>query len=176
MGLLNRDGWVGARYRMREKLIDIGDDFWIEDDDGNKRFKVDGKALKVRDTLVIEGASGQELYRVEERKLSIRDKMAIERPDGDTIATVKKAMISPLGDRFKVDLEDGEDLKVKGQVLDHEFEIERDGDKVAEISKKWFRVRDTYGVEIAAREDDALILAICVCVERMASGDEDERD
>jgi uncharacterized protein YxjI len=27
--------------------------------------------------------------------------------------------------------------------VDHEYTIERDGDKVAEVSKRWFRVRDT---------------------------------
>ncbi len=39
-------------------------------------------------------------------------------------------------------------LKVHGNIGDHEYEIERDGDRVAQISKRWFRVRDTYGVEI----------------------------
>ena len=176
MGLLDRDGWVASRYQMREKLIDIGDDFWIEDADGNKAFKVDGKALRMRDTLVLENAHGNAVYRVEERKLSIRDKMAIERPDGDKAATIKKAMISPFGDRFKIDLDQGGELTAKGSILDHEYEIERDGDKVAEVSKKWFRFRDTYGIEIAQRQDDALILAIAVCVEHMARGGEDKRD
>jgi uncharacterized protein YxjI len=174
MGFLNRD--ERTRYQMREKLIDVGDDFWIEDADGKRRFKVDGKALRMRDTLVLETTDGRELYRVEERKLSIRDKMAIERSDGETIATVKKAMISPFGDRFKVELKHGGEFKVKGHVLDHDYAIERDGDTVAEISKKWFRVRDTYGIEIAERQDDPLILAIAVCVEHMARGGEDERD
>jgi uncharacterized protein YxjI len=175
MGFLNRDKWVASRYRMREKLLDIGDDFWIENDQGEKVFKVDGKALSMRDALVIENASGRELYRVEERKLSMRDKMAIER-DGDTVATVKKAMLSPFGDKFKVDLKDGGDLTAKGDILDHEFEIERDGDKVAEISKKRFKLRDTYAIEVASKQDDALIIAIAVCVEQMAHGGEDERD
>ena len=37
----------------------------------------------------------------------------------------------------------GEDMEAKGNIVDHEFKIERDGDKIAEISKRWFRVRDT---------------------------------
>jgi uncharacterized protein YxjI len=59
-------------------------------------------------------------------------------------------------------------------VVDHEYEVERDGDTVARdsdtvatVSKSWFRVRDTYGVEIAPEQDDALILAITVCMESM---------
>ena len=33
----------------------------------------------------------------------------------------------------------------QGNIVDHEFEIEADGTRVAEVSKKWFRVRETYG-------------------------------
>ena len=39
-------------------------------------------------------------------------------------------------------------MEVKGNILDHEYTIGEGRDKVAEISKKWFRIRDSYGVEI----------------------------
>ena len=138
----------GTKYRMREKMFAIGDDFWIENDDGDKVFKVDGKALRIRDTFVLEDAAGAELYTIQEKKLTIRDKMELER-GGKTVATIKKALISPLRDRFSIEVEDGDDLEAKGNIVDHEYKIERDGDKVAEVSKRWFRVRDTYGIEIA---------------------------
>jgi uncharacterized protein YxjI len=35
------------------------------------------------------------------------------------------------------------------------------------VSKKWFRVRETYGVEVLPGQDDALILAIVVCIDAM---------
>ena len=165
MGLLRNRGPEGTRYTMREKMFSIGDDFWIEKD-GAKAFKVDGKALRIRDTFVLESVSGEELYTIQERKLSVRDKMEIER-GGQTVATVKKALVSPLRDRFTIAVEAGEDMEAKGNIVDHEFEIKRDGDKVAEISKRWFRMRDTYGVEVAAGQDDALILACTVCIDQM---------
>ena len=166
MGLLrNRGGPEGTRYTMREKMFSIGDDFWIEKD-GERAFKVDGKALRIRDTFVIEGPSGEELYTIQERKLSVRDKMAIER-NGQTVATIKKALISPLRERYSIEVEGGGDMEAKGNIVDHEFEIKRDGDKVAEISKRWFRMRDTYGVEVAPGQDDALILACTVCIDQM---------
>jgi uncharacterized protein YxjI len=83
------------------------------------------------------------------------------------VATVKKALISPLRERFSIDVEGGEDMEAKGNILDHEYKIERGGDDVAEVSKRWFRVRDTYGIEIDAEQDDALILAITVCIDQM---------
>jgi len=171
MGLLRRRGGDdGTKYQMREKMFAVGDDFWIENGEGERAFKVNGKALRVRDTFVLEDASsGAELYKIQEKKLSIRDKMEIER-GGATVATVKKALITPLRDRFSIEVEGGEDMEAKGNIVDHEYEIERDGDKVAEVSKRWFRVRDTYGIEIAPNQDDALILAVSVCIDQMASG------
>ena len=168
MGLLRNRGPEGPRYTMREKMFSIGDDFWIERD-GERAFKVNGKALRIRDTFVLESAGGEELYTIQERKLSVRDKMAIEH-DGKTVATIKKALISPLRERYSIEVEGGEDMEAKGNIVDHEFEIKRGGDKVAEISKRWFRVRDTYGVEVAPEQNDALILACTVCIDQMGRG------
>ena len=89
-----------------------------------------------------------------------RDKIAIQRY-GHTAATVHKALVG-IRARFAIDVENGTGMKAHGNVVDHEYEIERDGDTVATISKKWFRVRDCYGVEVATGEDAPLILAITV--------------
>ena len=158
---------MGTRYRMREKLFAIGDDSWIETDDGERTFKVNGKAMRLRSTFILETPSGEELFKIQEKKLHIRDTMEVER-DGTTVATVKKAMITPLRARFAIALEGGADLNAKGNVVDHEYEIERDGQKIAEISKRWLRIRDTYGIDIAPGENDALILAVVVCIDEMA--------
>ena len=167
MGLLRRHDSGGSKYRMREKVFAIGDDFWIENEEGERQFKVNGKALRIRDTLVLEDPSGAELFSIQEKKLHVRDTMEIER-GGHTVATVKKALITPLRDRFSIEVEGGKDMEAKGNIVDHEYKIELDGDKVAEVSKRWFRVRDTYGIEVEPGQDDALLLAVAVCVDQMA--------
>jgi uncharacterized protein YxjI len=166
--LRDRREATGTRYTMREKMLSVGDDSWIETEDGERAFKVNGKALRIRETVILESASGEELYRIQEKALSVRDRMKIERGD-ETVATVKKALVG-LCDRFAIDLGDAGEMHAKGNIVDHEYEIERDGDKVAEVSKRWFRVRDAYGIEIAPGQDDALMLAITVCIDRMGRG------
>src|SRR5215207_4841590 len=163
------EGPHAERFVMREKLLSIGDDFWIENEQGERAYKVNGKAVRLRQTFVLEDASGDEVARIKERKLSIRDKIAIER-GGDTAATVHKALVG-IRDRFAIDVEHGADLKAHGRVGDHEYKIDRDGDTVATISKKWFRVRESYGVDIAAGEDAPLILAITVAIDSLTSRD-----
>jgi uncharacterized protein YxjI len=156
-----------ARYRMRQKLVSIGDDYWIEDENGNRAYKIDGKALRVRDTLVFEDPAGRELLKIQERMLRVRDTIEIEDSDGHAVATVKKAMITPLRERFDVHVEGGPDLDVKGNIVDHEYRISQGDAKVGEISKKWFRVADTYGVEVAEGHDPVLILAIAAALDTM---------
>ena len=166
MGLRGR-GLDGPTFRMREKMMAIGDDYWIEDDDGNKVFKVNGKAARLRETFILEDTQGNELSKIQEKKLTVRDKMTIE--CGDARATVRKRLLG-IRDHYIIEVDGGEDLKAHGNIVDHEYEIERDGDTVATVSKKWFRVRDTYGVQLAEDQDVALILAITVCVDAMSRG------
>ena len=155
---------VGHRYRMVEKLVSIGDDFFIENDQGQRVFKVDGKAVRVRDTLIFRDLQGNEVCKIQEKVARVRDSMEIEGPDGQRMAMVHKAMITPLRERFSVTVGDGPDLEIQGNLLDHEYRI----GNVATVSKKWFRVRDSYGVEIAPGQNDLLILAATVCIDQMA--------
>jgi uncharacterized protein YxjI len=156
-------------YQMRQKLVSIGEDYWIEDDQGQRAFKVDGKAMRVRDTMILEDRDGRELFKMQQKMLRLHSTMEIEDGDGHRVALVKKALITPLRERFEVEVEDGEDLEVKGNIVDHEYKMERGGDTVAEVSKKWFRIADTYGVEIQEGQDPGLILAVTAVVDSMTS-------
>jgi uncharacterized protein YxjI len=153
---------------MTQRMLSIGDDFWIENERGEKVFKVDGKALRVRQTLVFEDPTGRELCKIQERMLRVKDSMEIEDAAGRQVAMVKKALITPLRERWTINLRGGPDLEIQGNILDHEYRIERGRDRVAEVSKKWFRLRDSYGVEIDPGQDDILILAATVAVDMMA--------
>jgi uncharacterized protein YxjI len=157
-----------TRYRMVQKMVAIGDDFWIENEQGQKVFKVDGKALRVRDTLFFRDTQGNKLCKIQERMLRVKDSMEIEGPNGERLAMVKKALITPLRDRWVAKIGDGPDLNIQGNIVNHEYTIEEGGRKVAEVSKKWFRVRDSYGVEVAPGQNDVVILAITVVVDMMA--------
>ncbi len=166
MGLRRRHDEPHVRFQMHEKLISIGDDYWIENDQGARVYKVNGKAARVRDTWKLEDTGRNTVAEIQEKKLSVRDKIKIDLHGGRS-ATVKKALVG-VRDRFHVEVDGGDDIKVHGNIVDHEYEMERDGDKIAEISKKWFRVRDTYGVDVYDESETVLILAITVAVDALA--------
>ena len=157
-----------TRYKMRQKIFALGQDFFIENEQGQKVFKVDGKVLRLRDTLHFKDMQGNTLCQIQQKIARIRDTMDIDGPDGQAVASVKKALITPLRDRWVVKIGNGPDLNVQGNILDHEYRIEEGRTKIAEVSKKWFRLRDTYGVEVAPGQNDAIILAVTVAIDMMA--------
>ncbi|HYZ56164.1 MAG TPA: LURP-one-related family protein [Streptosporangiaceae bacterium] len=161
------------RYLVRERVFSIGEDFWITDEQDNRVFLVDGKALRLRETFELKDASGTILATVKKKLIALRDTMEIEH-DGAVVATVRKAMISPLHHRSVIDLADGSHLEAVGNILDKEFDILAGGQPIAHVSRSWFRLRDTYGVDVAPGENDALILAIAVCLDRIHHDEEEK--
>jgi uncharacterized protein YxjI len=159
---------AATRYLMRQRMLSIGDDYTIENDRGEHVFKLDGKALRIRKTILFKDMDGRELCKIQERMLHVRDSMEIEGQDGKRIAMVHKAMITPLRERWIIDVDGGPDLHAQGNIVEHEYTIERDGARVAEVSKRWFRVADTYGVEVSPGENDVLILAATAVIDTMA--------
>ncbi len=164
------------RYEMKQKLISIGDDYYIKNDQGERIFKVDGKLLRLRKTLNVEDMDGNVLCKIQSKILPIRETIAIENNQGQTLARIKKAIISPFGDRMVVNIPGGKDYHVKGDILAHSYEISSGMSTIAEVSKKWFTLTDTYGVEVADGQNDALVLAITIALDLLSHSDEDHQE
>ncbi|MCI3227255.1 LURP-one-related/scramblase family protein [Streptomyces sp. NP-1717] len=162
------------KYLVRDKIFAIGDDYWIEDEQGRQAFLVDGKALRLRDTLELKDPQGRVLVTLRQKLLSLRDAMTIER-DGEPLATIRKKKLSLLRNHYRVALAEGTELDVSGRILDREFTIEYDGDLLAHVSRRWFRVRETYAVNVIRDDaDPSLLIAVAVCVIRMAEREHEE--
>ncbi|MBV2366264.1 LURP-one-related/scramblase family protein [Streptomonospora nanhaiensis] len=168
------------KFLVRERMFDIGDDYWVTDEADRRVFLVDGKAMRIRTTFELKDAEGNELLTIRKKLLSVRDAMKIER-DGDTVATVRKRIINPIKDKFVVDLKDADDWEVSGDFLGKEYVISDPNGTVAHISRKWFRIRDTYAVDVNtyrtdAGGDPALVLSVAVCVDAMTEEDGEAGD
>jgi uncharacterized protein YxjI len=161
-------------YLIKERLFDIGDDYDITDETGRRVFHVDGKVLSLRNRLVIKDPSGHEVASVHRHLVSLRPTYQV-RIGGEKAAEVRKKLFTPFRERFTIDVPGPDDLEMKGDLIDHEFTVERGGHEVASVSKRFFRIRDTYGVNIAPGQDDLLILAGVLALD-LALARKDEKD
>ena len=79
--------------------------------------------------------------------------------DGKPVAEVRKHLFSTFHERFTIDIAGADPMEMTGDLLSHEFTLQRDGQTSATVSKRWISLTDTYAVDIAPGENDLLILA-----------------
>jgi uncharacterized protein YxjI len=154
------------RYQIRQKMVAIGNDYWIENEQGKQVYRIDGK-IGFQKVFHFEDPQGNRLAKIKKRKLALKETMEISGPQGDSLAVVRKDLFTPIKEHFVVDVLNGPDLEIHGNLLDHEYKIGEGNRTVAEVSKKLFHVRDSYGVSIQPDQNDILILAIVLCVDEM---------
>jgi uncharacterized protein YxjI len=154
------------RYLMRQKLVSLGDDYTIKDDEGNERFLVDGKVFSIGNKLSFRDLDGNELAFIRQRHLTWGPTYDIE-VGGRTVAVVKKKLFTPLHCRFSVDVPGPDDLEARGSILDHEYQIThvQDDRVAAVISRRWFAIADSYGIDVASGENPVLLLATAVVID-----------
>jgi uncharacterized protein YxjI len=108
--------------------------------------------------LVLRDPAGREVAQIQRKLVAMRPTYQISIA-GREATEVRKRLFTPFGDRFTIDVPGPDDLAMTGDLLDHEFTIRRGDQTVATVSKRWFSARDTYAVEVAAGQNDLLILA-----------------
>lgn len=158
------------RYIMRERILSWGDDFTIRTADGQDAYHVDGKVFSFGDKLSFRNMRGEEVARIDQKLLSLGSQYEIIR-GGTTVAVVKKHLFTLFRARFTVDVPGPDDLEAAGDFLDHEYTFERAGREVARVSKTWFSLADTYGIDIEDGEDDVLILASALVIDLVSHPD-----
>ena len=93
--------------------------------------------------------------------------MTVER-DGRVLVTVKKKRLALLRDVYRAELASGEELEVRGDLIDKEYDIEYEGERLARISRRWFSLRDSYAISVEREDADAaMLIAVAVCVDRL---------
>jgi uncharacterized protein YxjI len=145
-------------YVIRERLFRLGEDSDITDEAGQPVLHVDGKVLSLQNRLILRDPAGREVGQVHRKLAALRPTYQIS-VGGTGVAEVRKHLFTPFGERFTVDVHGAGDLEIRGDLLDHEFTIERGGQTVAAISKRWLSITTSYAVDVAPGEDDVLILA-----------------
>ncbi|MFL1376465.1 LURP-one-related/scramblase family protein [Nocardiopsis protaetiae] len=168
------------KFLVRERFFDIGDDFWVTTENGEKAYHIDGKALRIRTTFHLEDPKGNVLTTIRRKLFKVRDQMRIER-DGKTVATVRERLMDPLKEKLVVEIEGGPDWEVTGDFLGKEYVVSDPNGTVAHISRKLLRIRDTYAVDVNTHRSDlggdpVLALSVAVAVDSLTADDKKGKD
>ena len=159
-------------YVIREHLLRLGEDSDITDESGQLVLHVDGKVLSLHNRLVLRDPAGREAGQVHRKLAALRPTYEIT-IDGEDVAEVRRHLLAPFGERFTIDVHGADGMEIRGDLLSHEFTIDRDGRIVAAISKRWLTATASYAVDIAPGEDDLLILASVLALDLAVGAEHD---
>ena len=133
---------------------------------------MDGKILSLHKTLILRDPAGREAGQVHRKLTALRPTYEIT-IGGKNVAEVRKHLLTPFGERFTIDVHGVGDMQINGDLLSHEFTIDRDGQTVATISKRWLTMTASYAIDIAPGEDDRLILASVLALDLAMDAEHD---
>ena len=156
------------------KLLAWGKDFVIRDDAGRDCYRVDGRVLSFGDKLSLQTMDGQEVAFVAQRLLSGGWTYEIHR-GGKPFAVVKEKLFTLFHFQFTVDVPELDDYHATGDPFSHEHTFQRSAGPVAHVSKRWFTIADTYGIDVADGEDDVTILAAVAVIDLCTHGHRDQQ-
>ena len=161
------------RFILKERIFSLRESYYIRNEAGENVLEVTGRLLGIRDKLTLRDVGGNVVATITSHLIALRPTYTINRP-GQPDATVKKDFINILREGFSVDMAGGlPDLRIQGNILEHNYTISRQGVTLAEVSKKWISLRDSYVVDIADGEEAILLLACAIVVDRISHEDEE---
>lgn len=152
------------RYTLQQKFFSFGDDYRVVDENGRDRYIIDGSAFSIRNSTAIRDTSGEKVAHLHRKLLSLGPTYEIERNGRTTV--VHKHLFTLFRCKFTVDVPGPDDLEARGNFWDMEYEfVNRADHRIAQVSKRWFTMRDTYGIEIDPGHDDVLLIAAAVVID-----------
>ena len=157
------------KYILSQKLVSFGDDFFIEDESGNRVYTVDGKMFSIGDKLWFKDMNGKKIYKLKEKLVKLSDTFIIEK-DKEDYAKLRKKMFTVPREKFFIESPYGE-IEAKGDFIDYDFKFYLDGENIAEVSKKFLAIRDKYTIEINNFQEPTLILACAVIIDMIMHDD-----
>ena len=155
---------MAVKYILKQKLLAFGDDFDVLDESGNKVFYFDSKIGGFQRRIIVEGADGQRVAVIKKKFFTFRPTFILYGKDGAEDARIFKKAFT-FRKTFFIDVPGPHDITVVGRFVEHDYRFFRDGREIAEVSKRWFKAKDTYGVEVANRGDLLLVLSAAVVID-----------
>ncbi len=156
-------------FVLKQKIASMSGDAWIEDEAGQHAYEVDGRAFHLRRTIKLNDVAGNEVYHISRSLAHLRQTFEIKRDD-KIVATIQQGLFS-IGDKFTIKLADGGELKAKGDIIDHDFEVRQGNDVVIRGSHALVSAHDTYGVQVMPGFSPDLAMALMIALEQMETND-----
>ncbi len=150
------------KFFIKQKLFFIYKKYIIEDENRKKVYSVKRKLMSLRRKIKLYDRNDREIVYIKEKMVKVIPKYYIY-INGNEVATITKN-ITLLKSSFVIDSLIGK-YEVKGNILEQDFYIEKEGVKIATVRKKLIFIRDCYEIDIKDGESQSLVLASVLVID-----------
>ena len=150
------------KLALKQKVFSLKEAFTVLDEDGQPVYQVAGKLISLGHKLTICDMDEQEVGYVHQKLLALVPKYFIE-VDGQEEVELK-GHITLLKPHYTLDAPGGK-WEVRGDFMQHEYEMKRGHDVVATVTKKWFTWGDTYLLDVADDGDALTALGVMLAID-----------
>ncbi|OTN77589.1 hypothetical protein A5886_002689 [Enterococcus sp. 8G7_MSG3316] len=151
---------------IKQKVFSIGEKFTVMDEQQNPRYYVEGSFMQIPKHFKILDEQRQPVAEITKKIFSLLPKFFVEVHGQEAIVLSKQLTL------FKAKYSiDAAGIDVDGNWWDMDFVVNRHGQRIAEIHKKWISWGDTYEVVIYEEDMDDLIISLVIAIDRVKADD-----
>ena len=155
-------------FSVKNKFVSLGGGSFVEDDNGNRLFKVKGKVFSPTRKKILCDPNGKKLFVIRNKFWHFFRKSAfIYNADGEKILKLTKKVWT---NNFLVETYDAA-IDVDGNWVGWNLDVLRDGEVIGHISRQFTVVRDAFRVDSVNSADNALLTAIVVAIDNIFDAD-----
>ena len=167
-------------FLLKEKLISFKDKVNVMTPDKEELGYFKGKLIKIGNTYRLRDLNDKAILTAHEKVVSLRSTYTFykgeETDDDKYIGKMKKKMVSVKPKYWFEDPDENKIFTMKGNLWALKYKILKKGKEIAEISKKLFKIKGTYGVKIDQDvSDDTAMLVLGIVVMLHHEKEEDQK-
>lgn len=157
------------KYYFKEKFFKITDKYPILDEKGNEVYFFDQDFKFVGYKAKLKDMDGNILFDISKKILSFLQTYYVDFYDGSHMEINQK--LSFLKRKVSAFYQ-GKELTLKGNYLDHDFEVYFKNNLIAEMNKKFFTFTDQYELTVYDESLSLVLIALCLCINEMKNRDD----
>lgn len=154
---------------LRKKFFKLTDKYPILDENGNEVYFFDQDFKFVGYKAKLKDMEGNILFDISKKVLSFLQTYYVDFYDGSHMEINQK--LSFLKRKVNAFYE-GKELNLRGNYLDHDFEVYFKNNLIAEMNKKFFAFTDQYELTVYDENFTLLLIALCLCINEMKNRDD----
>ena len=157
------------KYYFKEKFFKLTDKYPILDENGNEAYFFDQDFKFVGYKAKLKDMDGHILFDISKKVLSFLQTYYVDFYDGSHMEINQK--LSFLKRKVNAFYE-GKELNLRGNYLDHDFEVYFKNNLIAEMNKKFFAFTDQYELTVYDEDFTLVLIALCLCINEMKNRDD----